>query len=261
MPATDIATTNIACIKWGTKFPAYYVNRLYAGVEKHLDRPFRFFCMTDDATDIREEVEIVPLPAEPYTSAVTKALEVSKRKGAFGKVSLFRKGALDCTGPILGFDLDVVITGPLGDLMDFAPGKICMRHDWLAARRGRPDGHGSVFRFDPALHEYLYTELASDPAGWVEKSNFSEQQYTSLLGRERGDFEYFPNDWIASFKRNAMRMPPLNHFLPPKLPEDTRVMCFHGKPKMEEALEGYKGGFTRSTLPAEWLQREWVGEG
>ncbi len=47
---------NIICIKWGTKYPAYYVNRLYAGIQRHLNRPFRFFCVTDDATDIRPEV-------------------------------------------------------------------------------------------------------------------------------------------------------------------------------------------------------------
>ena len=25
---------NVLCAKWGTKYPAYYVNRLYAGVAK-----------------------------------------------------------------------------------------------------------------------------------------------------------------------------------------------------------------------------------
>ena len=52
----------IVCIKWGTKYPAYYVNRLYAGVRKNLSGPFEFYCMTDDPAGIREEVKILDLP-------------------------------------------------------------------------------------------------------------------------------------------------------------------------------------------------------
>lgn len=251
-------TANVVCIKWGTKYPDYYVNRLYAGVKRHMQRPFRFFCMTEMADGIRPEVEILPLPVEPFALAVTHALSQSKRKGAFGKVSLFKPGLIDSPGPILGFDLDVVITGPLDDLMDFAPGKVCMRHDWLAARRGRPDGHGSVFRFDPELHGYLYTDFAADPAAVMQEAKFSEQKYTSMVAQRHGDFAYFPGDWIASFKRDAMRVPPLNFLLEPKLPDATRVMCFHGNPKMEEAVEGFAGGFMRHTRPCRWLHEQWI---
>jgi len=46
--------------------------------------------------------------------------------------------------------------------------------------------------------------------------------------------------------------------LEPKLPPQTRVMCFHGNPKMEEAVEGFDGGFTRHTKPCSWLKEHWV---
>lgn len=251
---------NIICIKWGTKYPAYYVNRLYAGVVKHLKRPFHFFCMTEFSDGIRPEVKILPLPMEPFSDAIVHTLEESKRKGAYGKVSLFKPGLIDSPGPILGFDLDVVITGQLDDLVDFAPGKVCMRHDWLAARRGRPDGHGSVFRFDPALHGYLYDDFAADPAKSIREANYSEQKYTSMVAQRHGDFEYFPGDWIASFKRDSMRVPPLNFLLEPRLPAKTRVMCFHGNPKMEEAVEGFAGGFMRHTRPCHWLREHWIAD-
>ncbi|MBP5985585.1 MAG: hypothetical protein KA538_00200 [Azonexus sp.] len=249
---------NIICIKWGTKYPAYYVNRLYAGVQRHLSRPFRFFCVTDDASGIRPEVEIIPLPVEPFAAQIATTLAESKRKGAFGKISLFKPGLIDASGPILGFDLDVVITGPLDELIDFAPGKICMRHDWLGARRGRPDGHGSVFRYDPGQHGYLYNDFATDPAGSIRNHKFSEQKYTSSVAQKHGDFEYFPGKWIASFKRDAMRFPPLNFLLEPHLPATARVMCFHGNPKMEEAVEGFKAGFSRHTRPCTWLREQWA---
>ena len=48
---------NVLCAKWGTKYPAYYVNRLYAGVAKWLARPFRFVCATNEPEGIQAEVE------------------------------------------------------------------------------------------------------------------------------------------------------------------------------------------------------------
>jgi hypothetical protein len=163
-------------------------------------------------------------------------------------------------GPILGFDIDVCITGPLGDLFDFAPGKAVMRHDWLEARRWRPGGHGSVFRYEPALHPWLYEEFAADPFAAADRSKGSEQKYTSSTAQAHGAFAYFPPRWIASFKRNAIPLPPLNYFIEPRLPADTRVMCFHGTPKMEEAVEGYSGEWRYTTKPVRWLRDFWLQE-
>ncbi len=250
----------IACIKWGNKYSPEYVNRLFDGVRRHLDGDIAFTCMTDDPSGLHPDIRAIPIPVEPFDEAVTETLKTSARKGALRKVSLFKPGAVAQSGPILGFDLDVVITGDLSDLFTVSPGKICMRHDWLAKRRGRPDGHGSVFRFDPSRHGFLYTEFVKDPVNWMQKANVSEQKYTSMIAQEHGEFAYFPDDWIASFKRDAMRVPPLNYLMEPRLPQNARVMCFHGSPKMEEAVEGYKGGVLRHTRPASWLRDLWIGE-
>ena len=57
---------NVLCAKWGTKYGAEYINRLYAGVAKHLRRPFRFVCATNQSEGIRPEVECVPIDANPH---------------------------------------------------------------------------------------------------------------------------------------------------------------------------------------------------
>ncbi|MEJ0097268.1 MAG: hypothetical protein WDM84_04180 [Bauldia sp.] len=255
-----MAPVNVVCIKWGTKYPAYYVNRLYGGVARFLKRPFRFLCFTEHAEGIVHGVEVHPLPVEPFETEMLRLMREPKRKGAWRKISLFRPGLAGMEGPVLGFDIDVAITGALDDLFDFAPGKVAMRHDWLEARRGRPGGHGSVFRFDPALHGYLYDEFAADPDGAALRSKGSEQKYTSSTAQAHGDFAYLPPEWIASFKRDSIHYPPLNLLLEPRLPKGTRVMCFHGTPKMEEALGGYRGEWFRTTKPARWLKTYWLGE-
>jgi hypothetical protein len=253
-----MAVANVVCIKWGDKYPAYYVNRLHGGVARFLKRPFRFICFTDRPEGIVPAVEVHPLPVEPFEAEMMRLMTEPRRKGAWRKISLFKPGLAGIEGPVLGFDIDVAITGPLDDLFDFAPGKVAMRHDWLEKRRGRPGGHGSVFRYDPARHGYLYEEFAADPFAAADRSKGSEQKYTSTIAQAHGDFAYFPPQWIASFKRNAMHWPPLNLLLEPRLPKDTRVMCFHGTPKMEEAVEGYRGEWLRTTRPAPWLREYWA---
>ena len=251
-------TATVACIKWGTAFGPDYVNRLYSGVRRHLARPVRFLCMTDAGDGIHPDVEILPLPDEPFQAEMEKALAVADRKGAMRKVSLFRPGLIaGLDGPVLGFDLDVVITGSLDDLVDFAPGTVAMRADWVEARRGRPTGHGSVFRFDPALHPWLYQTMAADPAGTVAQARGSEQRMTSHLALDRDAFAYLPPDWVVSFKHDCYRPWPLNWVAEPRLPPGARVVCFHGHPKMPEAVAGYRD-VLRGCPPTGWLKEHWI---
>lgn len=250
---------NVICIKWGTLFGPEYVNRLYSGVRRNLARPVRFFCMTEDAAGFHPDIQVLALPVEPFHEAMNAALAVANRQGAMRKVSLFKPGLIgDLKGPLLGFDLDVVITGALDDLLEHEPGKVIMRADWVEARRGRKTGHGSVFRYDPALHPWLYETLAADPTGQVETARGSEQRYTSTLAQQRGAFAFIPGDQVVSFKHDCLRLPPMNFIESPRLPDNARVVCFHGRPKMPEAVVGYRGSWLRWSRPCRWLQDHWI---
>lgn len=248
----------VACIKWGTAFGPDYVNRLYSGVRRNLSGPVRFCCMTDRGEGLHPKIELLPLPDEPFAAPMAAALAVANRQGAMRKVSLFRPGAIpDLEGPVLGFDLDVVILGALDPLLAHAPGRVVMRHDWVEARKGRPTGHGSVFRFDPKAHGFLYDDLAADPSGEVARARGSEQRYTSHKAMGRGAFAYLPGDWVASFKHSCYAPWPRNLWQGARLPQAARVVCFHGHPKMDEALRGYRHPI-RGCPPCDWLRAHWV---
>ncbi|MFD1341317.1 glycosyl transferase [Litorisediminicola beolgyonensis] len=252
----SIAT--VVCIKWGSLFGPEYVNRLYSGVRRHMDRPVRFLCMTEDARGFHPDIEQLPLPDEPFRAEMDAALAVANRQGAMRKTSLFRQGVIpDLEGPVLGFDLDVVITGPLGEIFDLAPGTVAMRHDWTEKRKGRPTGHGSVFRYDPARHGFLYHDLAASPYSEVETARGSEQRYTSHKAMDRGVFTYIPEPWVVSFKYDCNPFPQ-NWWRQPALPKDARVVCFHGHPKMDEAIDGYRGSLIRYSKPCPWLREHWI---
>ena len=57
-----MSTANVICMKWGTKYGPEYVNTLYSMVKRHMKRPFRFVCLTDDDKGLSEGIDAFPIP-------------------------------------------------------------------------------------------------------------------------------------------------------------------------------------------------------
>lgn len=247
-------TLSVVCMKWGTKYGPHYVNRLFKGVRRWVNQDFRFICFTDDANGILSEVEVRELPSEPFDEAIDFGMNKAGRKGAWKKISLFRPGLADIDGVVLGFDLDVLITGPLDPIITHAPGSVVMRREWRYEWQGREGGHGSVFRFQPSEHSFLYNEFANDPLAAITSHKGSEQYYTSMTALKHGALQYLPGSLVCSFKRNAMPSFPLNFALKPQLPKDCRVLCFHGNPSIEEAIAGHSKSIRNYCRASEWLK-------
>ena len=79
---------NVLCIKWGNKYSADYVNKLYSMVERHLSLSHRFVCLTEDTTGLNSEIE-------------TRPLLRTDLKHSYTKFELFEKELHDITGQIL----------------------------------------------------------------------------------------------------------------------------------------------------------------
>ncbi len=253
-------TTNAICLKFGTLYGPQYVNRLYAGIVRHADGPVRFFCMTDDATGLDTGISVLPLPHEPFHDRMFALMKAKGYRAPFQKISMFRPDLIpDLDGPLLVFDVDVAITGPIGPLRDYLPGKIAMRRAWNEGGSRNTLGHGSVEKIEPKRHRYLYDFMASDPETAIDFSFGSEQTYTSRLAERHGDFVTYPDEWIVSFKYDCRPARPLNLLLEPQLPKDARVVCFHGRPKIEEAIVGYRAGLLKTTRACSWLKAAWEG--
>lgn len=52
----------VVCVKWGTKYGADYVNKLFRAVRRHATVEMEFVCFTEDAAGIDGEVKTIPLP-------------------------------------------------------------------------------------------------------------------------------------------------------------------------------------------------------
>jgi hypothetical protein len=249
---------NVVCAKWGTTYSAEYVNRLYMAVLRNTQRRVNFFCVTDDPVGIDSAIEQIKLIPFAFQDQLVRAQKNSpKRDGAYTKVAMFAPDLLDVTGPVLAFDLDVVITGSIDSLADFAPGKVAMAAPFANSSKRPTYGEGSVIKFEPEHHAFLFTDLAKDTEAMVRRSYGSEQSYTSSRAKERGLFSTFPDDWVVSFKHHCRPIRPLNVFRTPYKPVNAKIVCFHGRPKIEEAVSGFTSDILHRTKPAPWILNYW----
>ncbi len=248
---------NVLCFKWGTLYPADFVNRLHAGVTRFLKRPFRFVCVTDDPTGLVEGIDAVPFPPAP---------EGYHRPwpDIFVKLLVFKDGFADLEGPTLFLDIDQIITGDLDCFFDYKPGEFCIIHNWIEWHktifRKRPNiGNSSCFRFEAGKSNHIYEKFLSEMHQAVDRAFYrTEQAYmTHAVGCE--NINWWPEGWVQSFKRSCTRPWPINFFLPPKFVPGTKILCFHGNPSPEQAIVGYTGGKHPNTVtrPAPWVKDLW----
>ncbi len=254
---------NILTFKWGTLYSAEYVNRLYRGVKAHLHRPFRFVCATDDSSGLADGIDAVALPEKP--AALTNFYTYEDRwPMIFIKLCVFNPGFAGLEGPTLFLDIDQIVIGDLDRFFDYRPGEFCIIRNWVEWRktlfRKIPFcGNSSCFRFDAGEKSgYIYRTFLKEIDFALDDAKFTtEQAYmTHAVGFDKVNF--WPDNFVRSFKRSCLRMWPLNHFLPPKMNPDTGILCFHGHPSPEEAIAGYRGRHLNTwTRPAQWVRELW----
>lgn len=235
---------NILCMKWGTKYPADYVNRLQRMVAKNLTLPHRFVCLTDDADGLNQDVEHFPIPAMP--------VDVSGPERGWTKILTFSPTLYDLKGTTLFLDLDLLIVDNI-DALFTAEGDVLIIKDWLK-RDGT--GNSSVYRFEIGRHpDVLQAFIDAWPA--VKKDYRNEQEFISAVLLRKGALSYWPDTWCKSFKRHCMHSFPGSLFRTPRVPANAKVIVFHGHPHPDEAIRGESGKWYRALRPTPWIKDYW----
>ena len=253
----------ILTMKWGTLYGAEDVNRLHAQVRRHLARPHRFVCFTDDPAGLDPGVEAMPLPelGLPEGSTDTR----------WRKLALFRADLGGFAGATALFlDLDLVVVDDLGPFFDL-PGRFrIIRDDDLfrakPLRRINPQrdrflhsvGNSSVFRYVVGAHAYILDAYLADPKAATTTYEIS-QQFQSAQLAAHGHLHYWPKGWCVSFKNDCVPYNLLSYFKDPSLPEGAKIVLFAGAPKMEDVFSGRGSTWYRRIGKIDWLRRAWQG--
>ena len=244
-----MAARAIVCLKWGRAYSAEYVNRLYRGALRHLSPPFDFVCFTDDPAGLSPPIDARDIDCLSFGGRVDSV---------WRKLSLLHPAA-GLRGDCLFLDLDVVVLDGLDDFFSL-PGEVRIIRNWIEWRkrilRPRPKiGNSSAFRFRAGAHPDVVLRYLENPEGAARDFPTEQAFLTSALGAR---VDWWPEEWVRSYKRHCRPWFPLNLFVAPRLPARARILAFHGNPKPEQAIAGFcDAKLHRRVLPLSELAAHW----
>lgn len=199
---------------WGKKYPEYSVQRLQKSVSEHLTVPHRFVCVTDRQI---EGVKCIP--------------PVVDWPGWWGKIALHSWEV--CAEENLFFDLDVVITGSLDQMVQkYRKCTLAMPLNW--AQSGHGGCQSSVMMWKKNYNTKQIFDLF-DPKriNWPPVNQpgvlWGDQEWITEL-RDKQKIESVPiAEGIYSYKYHCRQ----------GLPDNCRVVVFHGDPKPWQVRESW----------------------
>ena len=245
MITNDLQHNIILCMKWGTKYSAEYVNRLYNMVDRNLTLPFKMVCLTDCVKDIDSNVLCYPIPP--------LGLSTTGPERGWNKLSTFVPDLYGLQGNALFLDLDVIIIDNIDSFFE-EQGEFLIIHDWK--HPWRITGNSSVYRFKlgafPDILPFFREHFDE-----IRHKFRNEQAYLSWFVNREGMLHYWPKAWCKSYKYHCLRKIPLGYFKPPVKPKDVKIIVFHGEINPPDAIKGGGGKWYRHVLPADWIHEVW----
>jgi len=202
---------SIVCVKWGTKYGPDYVSKLQNMVRRHCTIDYQFICLTDDPVVGVECLELVEKNVQ----------------GWWNKLLLFHpEQGLD--GTVLFFDLDMLIYDNIDDLLTWGS-----LEDFTACRDFLFDEIGGcTMRFQPEKYHFIWDR-------WNEKGRpnipHGDQKW---ITDQLDSWNPLPDQWVVSYKvpdRANRSFLQTGHYIP----EGSKVMAFHGKPKPHEVATDF----------------------
>lgn len=218
----------IVCFLWGDWCAPHgteYVEKLYRGIERNMpsDRSWKFICFNDGEVDVRC----------PYQNAEIRGIFSPTWMGKLPKVTVFDP-AHGFSGQVFVFDLDTVITGSLQDVMSYT-GDFCVRAWYGGIKRGKwiPDGDTLSFRAG-AMTRQIWEPFVADGEEVERITGGRERYWYRHCVKEPDMWQRLFPDQFLSYKNHCRQ----------GLPEDARVVSFHGQPRPHD-------------VDADWVRENW----
>jgi len=207
----------IACVlKSGGVYDWDYVFKLFHGVNKYIDRSFKFYCLTDMGNGFSPktyndmQVKVIPL-----TYAWPKW---------WSKMEMFRCPAL-YGQRVVFIDLDTIIVGDINQICDYS-GPFCVLNDFN--RLGPYVGSG-LMAFNGEGLKPLFNTFKDRPEFQMDRHR-GDQNFIFENHKDPDFFQSLYPGQVISFK------PERGRGVLKTLPEDVRIVCFHGKPKPRDVV-------------------------
>jgi len=242
-------------MKWGQLYGPEYVNVLHTAAKRHISGDFRFVCLTDDGNGLQDGIEVYPIP------------EIGLRpeywtRGCWPKVALFADDLYGLRGRALFVDLDMVLLGDLDGFFTHGDGLVMLDSGPWRYRNGIPRPMSSIFGFDIGSMGYLLDRFRTTPDAMVARYGIEQD----FIKGEARTIQFWPQEWVRSFKYHQRQPLILDRFRGPKPPApETRVLCFHGRPRPIDLIRPLAGNwdvpphYGSGQVP--WMVEYWTTNG
>lgn len=229
-----MSKVSVVCVSWGNKFSDDYVLNLKAMVERNTTVDHEFICFTDR---ILPKVDFRILD-EGY-------------EGWWNKLQLFNS-KWRLSDRVVYFDLDTLITGDLDWLMNY-DGKFMGIEDVGAVNSHQPHLKNvlqtGVMAFDSRMNTDIWSNLS--------QSMQENQKHF------RGDGELL-NHYMSPLRRDLLqhlypgRLKSYKYQVYPNRPDKkTSIICFHGRPSIEQAMSVPITTPLATYKPVDWISEYW----
>jgi hypothetical protein len=222
---------NIICLKYGNKYPAHYVNRLYNMVRRNITGNFNFYCITEDPAGLDSHINSIHLP------------KINDLKGWWYKPFVFSKD-LPIKGKLLFLDLDIVIIKNIDCFFDYEPKKFCIIRDFT--RTTQPNWqryNSSIFRLETGTLSHVWDSLIKDTN--IVRRLHGDQDW--LYHNIKENVSFWPDEWCQSYKwevRNQEEVVGVGSkksfssiLIDPDINPKTNILVFHGYPKPDQVQD------------------------
>lgn len=203
--------------KWQSKYNAEHVHIAADMIRRNYHKPHRIVCITDDATGIRNDIEIMPM-----WKHAAEFGHCYRRLFAFSQ-----EFAEMMSGKIVSVDLDCVITGDLTELIDSVD-KFAIMKDFQPPQ----PYNGSFWVLKTGSLPQVWDRFIANPEQMIENAKKAgycacdQAAMAYILGTNQRVLD--ESDGFYSYKYAIKR----NHG--GKLPKNAKFIAFHGKPEVTD---------------------------
>lgn len=219
MISMSTKTNKVVCLKWGSKYPAEYVNKLYRSVIRN-SNVTEFHCITEDNSSIDKGVICHPLPQIDL-------------EGWWFKPTLFNPNYYqDIQGEVLYLDLDIVITDNINKYFEIERNTdlLAMKDPWFN------EINSSVMRWNRSELMWVWEKFLRCTRPYRNKEVYVLDGYVfqgdqNFLNHIIDSKEYFPSGWTLGWKAHGKEA---------VIEKNPSIVIFNGKPDPHELVDEVK---------------------